>query len=71
MLQFWSARHGAIGVHNLHDHCSGCTTRHPREVNARFSVTRPSQHAAGFCYQREYVTGLTNVGGTRVFGNRL
>jgi hypothetical protein len=34
-------------------------------------MARTSQHAAGFCYQREYVTGLTNVGGTCVFGDGL
>ena len=47
-LELWTPRHGAVLVHDLDDQGRGFEARHARQVDTRFGVAGPPQHAAGF-----------------------
>ena len=47
-LELWSPRHGAIRVHDLHNHCSGRQARHARQINTGLGMASTLEHAARF-----------------------
>ena len=55
--------HGAVVVHDLADHAGRVHPRHARQIDRRFRVSRPDQHAAVAGDQREDVAGGRDVVG--------
>ena len=68
-FQVRQARHRAVVLHHLADHCSRLQPGHARQVAACFGMAGAHQHAAVLCLQREDVAGLHQVAGHCIAGD--
>jgi hypothetical protein len=69
-LQLRTARHGAIVVHDFHDHCRRLHARQPRQIAARLGMPGAGKHAARLGHQWKDMARLRQVLGPRVLGHR-
>ena len=60
------AHDGAVVVHQLGQHADRRQVGQPAQIDARFGVARPHQHAAVLGDQRKHVAGPHEIGGAAV-----